>query len=148
MLFHILHFGLSQDIKYSSLCYTIGPCLSILYMKTSHLLTPASYSIASPVSSPLATPVCPVCLFHMFIWKHTFWSDIVCSGAPLIEHLRSRLSQMNWDCVGIHISQLPFVPSPTSPKLEDEYQPATRKEGTWWNKSSQSGCCVGRVVLF
>ena len=32
--FHILfHFGLSWDIEYSSLCYTVGPCcLSILYM--------------------------------------------------------------------------------------------------------------------
>ena len=34
ILFHILfHFGLSQDIEYSSLCYTVGPCcLSILYV--------------------------------------------------------------------------------------------------------------------
>ena len=34
ILFHILfHYGLSQDIEYSSLCYTIGPCcLSILYI--------------------------------------------------------------------------------------------------------------------
>ena len=32
VLFHILsHYGLSQDIQYSSLCYTVGPCcLSIL----------------------------------------------------------------------------------------------------------------------
>ena len=32
--FHILfHYGLSQDIEYSSLCYTAGPCcLSILYI--------------------------------------------------------------------------------------------------------------------
>ena len=27
ILFHsISHYGLSQDIKYSSLCYTVGPC--------------------------------------------------------------------------------------------------------------------------
>ena len=34
ILFHILfHYGLSQDIEYSSLCCTIGPCcLSILYV--------------------------------------------------------------------------------------------------------------------
>ena len=34
ILFHILfHYGLLQDIKYSSLCYTVGPCcLSILYI--------------------------------------------------------------------------------------------------------------------
>ena len=34
ILFHILsHYGLSQDIEYSSLGYTVGPCcLSILYI--------------------------------------------------------------------------------------------------------------------
>ena len=34
ILFHIFHYGLSsQDIKYNSICYTVGPCcLSILYM--------------------------------------------------------------------------------------------------------------------
>ena len=32
ILFHILfHYGLSQDVEYSSLCYAIGTCLSILY---------------------------------------------------------------------------------------------------------------------
>ena len=29
----IFHYGLSQDIEYSSLCYLVGPCcLSILYV--------------------------------------------------------------------------------------------------------------------
>ena len=34
IFFHILfHYSLSQNIKYSSLCYTAGPCcLSILYV--------------------------------------------------------------------------------------------------------------------
>ena len=33
ILFHILfHYGLSQDIEHSSLCYTTGLCLSILYI--------------------------------------------------------------------------------------------------------------------
>ena len=33
ILFHVsFHFGLSQDIEYSSLSYIVGPCwLSILY---------------------------------------------------------------------------------------------------------------------
>ena len=30
--FPIFHYDLSQDIEYSSLCYTVGPCLSILYI--------------------------------------------------------------------------------------------------------------------
>ena len=32
ILFHILfHYGSLQNIEYSSLCYVVGPCLSILY---------------------------------------------------------------------------------------------------------------------
>ena len=43
VLFHILfHYGLSQDIEYSSMCNTVGTsCLSILYMSL-HLLIPSS----------------------------------------------------------------------------------------------------------
>ena len=33
ILFYILlHYGLLQDIEYGSLCYRVGPCLSILYV--------------------------------------------------------------------------------------------------------------------
>ena len=33
-LFHFLfHYGLLQGIEYSSLCYTVGSCLSILYSR-------------------------------------------------------------------------------------------------------------------
>ena len=33
-IFNILfHYGLSQDTEYSSLCYTVRPCLSILYIQ-------------------------------------------------------------------------------------------------------------------
>ena len=40
ILFYILfHYGLSQDIEYSSLCYTGGPCcLAILYVAISNIL--------------------------------------------------------------------------------------------------------------
>ena len=31
-IYILSHYGLSQDIEYSSLCYTVGPCLSILYV--------------------------------------------------------------------------------------------------------------------
>ena len=32
IIFHIFHYGLSQDIEYSSLYYTVGPCcLSVLF---------------------------------------------------------------------------------------------------------------------
>ena len=48
ILFHILsHSGLSEDVEYSSLCYTVGPCLFILFnIYTSlHLLIQNSQSI-------------------------------------------------------------------------------------------------------
>ena len=34
-LFHVpFHYGLSQDIEYSSLCYTVGPCyLNVVLLK-------------------------------------------------------------------------------------------------------------------
>ena len=49
-IFHILfRYGLSQDIEYSFLCYSVGPCgLSILYIcvcYSLHLLTPDSQFI-------------------------------------------------------------------------------------------------------
>ena len=46
---HILfHYGLSWDIEYSSLCYTVGPCyLPILYTSL-HLLIPNSQSFPPP----------------------------------------------------------------------------------------------------
>ena len=31
-LFHIFLYGISQDIEYSSLCYTVGPCFIIPYI--------------------------------------------------------------------------------------------------------------------
>ena len=41
IVFHILfHYGLSQDIEHSSLCYTVGPCYNSL-----HLLIPDFQSI-------------------------------------------------------------------------------------------------------
>ena len=37
--FYVLfHYGLSQEIGYSSLCYTVGPCLSILNVLKYHFL--------------------------------------------------------------------------------------------------------------
>ena len=44
----LFHYGLSQDIQYSSLCYTLGPCcLSVLNCNTFlHLRTPNSQSIS------------------------------------------------------------------------------------------------------
>ena len=66
----IFHYVLSQDIEYSSLCATVGPCcLSILYMNSLHLLTPNySQSILPPSFSPLATTR----LFPLFVNPFVF----------------------------------------------------------------------------
>ena len=53
LFFHILfHCGLSEDIEYSSLCYTVRPyCLSILHNNL-HKLTPTLCSILPLTLSP------------------------------------------------------------------------------------------------
>ena len=47
----LFHYGLSQDTECTSLCYTVGLCLSILYVI--HLLTPNSQSIPPAFPFPL-----------------------------------------------------------------------------------------------
>ena len=61
-IYILFHFGLSQDIKYSSLCYRVGPCcLSILYIKSS-----ASAKLKLPVFPP-PTPTATICIFPMSV---------------------------------------------------------------------------------
>ena len=75
ILFHIfLHYGLVQDIEYSSPCYTVGLCcLSILslsiYINTSlHLLTPHSHCILPPLPLPLSNQnFMSLSLFHRLV---------------------------------------------------------------------------------
>ena len=58
--FYILHYGLSQDIEYSSLYYTVRPCCSsILYIFSLHILTPNSQS---------TTPPLPVYIFYLILF--------------------------------------------------------------------------------
>ena len=51
---HILfQYGLSQDVEYSSLCYTVGPCcLSILYIIVCILFLLVSLSVVSDSVTP------------------------------------------------------------------------------------------------
>ena len=55
ILFHILfHYGLSQDIEYTSFCYRVGPyCLSILYIIVCICSSQTSHPSLSYLSSPL-----------------------------------------------------------------------------------------------
>ena len=55
ILYHMFfHYGLSQNIECSSLCYMVGPCLSILCTGL-HLLAQASNPFLPQPLSPLAT---------------------------------------------------------------------------------------------
>ena len=51
----LFHYGLSQNIEYSSLCCAVGPCLSVLYYKSLHLIIPGSHASPHPTPSPLVT---------------------------------------------------------------------------------------------
>ena len=70
----LFHYGLSQDIEYSSLCYTVLPCgLSIFYITVSicWFQTPSPTLLSLP---PLWQPqVCTLCLWVCFYfidkWK-------------------------------------------------------------------------------
>ena len=66
ILSHILfHYGLSQDIEYSSLCYTVGPCcLSILYIP---VFICQSQTPNPTLSYPLPTWQPLVCFLHLWV---------------------------------------------------------------------------------
>ena len=78
ILFHILFlYDLSQDIEYSSLCYTVGRhCLSILYMSTSvNPLIPNSQSHLPHYPPSWQPQICSLCLwvYFCFIDKSICW---------------------------------------------------------------------------
>ena len=57
------HYGLLQDIEYSSLCYTVGPCcLSIFYIVVCVSANPKLLIYSSP--NPLS-PLVTIRLFSM-----------------------------------------------------------------------------------
>ena len=67
--FYFFCYGLSQDIEYSSLCYTAGSCLS----STLHLLTPSSHSISCLFPLALGNnKVCSLCLWVCFRFVDEF----------------------------------------------------------------------------
>ena len=67
------HQGLSQEIGYSSLCCTVGPCcLSILNIIVWHLLSPKSQSIPLPAPLPWQPQVGSLCRWVCFCFGDRF----------------------------------------------------------------------------
>ena len=77
----LFHYGLSQDIEYSFLCYRVGPdCLSILYIYTSlHLIIPNSQFFPPCYPFPFGNHksvlyVCELFFFWQWVFECSFSS--------------------------------------------------------------------------
>ena len=78
----LFHYGLSQDIEYSSLCYTIGlDCLSIPYVKAYICYAPPPTPFTWP--PPRQQPVCSLCLRFCFCFLGMFICVIFVSFVSL-----------------------------------------------------------------
>ena len=60
--YNLFHCGLLQNIEYSSLCYTVGCCLSILY-KMVCTYRPQTPSPSLSLSPPRQPQICSLCLW-------------------------------------------------------------------------------------
>ena len=67
--FYILfHYGLSQGIECSSLCYRVGPCCSFILFVESYVCSPQPPTISLPQTlPPWQTSVCSLCSWFCFI---------------------------------------------------------------------------------
>ena len=64
ILYHMFfHYGLSQNIECSSLCYMVGPCLSILCTGL-HLLAPSFQSFPPPAPLTLGNHKPVLCVYE------------------------------------------------------------------------------------
>ena len=83
-----LHYGLSQEIGYSSLCNTVGPrCLSILYIIvcTYQPQTPSpSLSLPPPPWQRQFWSLC-LCDSVLIVWKYLIWGRGACLGAYYLQ---------------------------------------------------------------
>ena len=62
LLFQILfHYWLLQDIEYSSLCYTVGPWLPILYTEK-YICQPQTLNLYLPTSIPFSNHKFVLCV--------------------------------------------------------------------------------------
>ena len=64
IIFHIFfHYGLSEETEYSSLCYTLGPCLSVLYIIVCIFSSHTPSPFTPPFSPPCQPQVSSLCLW-------------------------------------------------------------------------------------
>ena len=93
-------YDLSQDIEYSSMCYTVGPCPSTL-----HLLTPNSQSIPSSTSPSTATRLSSVSLFLLCQWVQLCCIlDFTCKWCHMVLFFSSwliSLSMITSSCIHV-----------------------------------------------
>ena len=100
ILFHSLfHYGLSQDIGYSSLCYTVGPChRTLLFIhpvyNSLHLLIPNSPSIPLPwkqevLNGLLKKQFLGLKYLSMVTIKHVLWDKLKRPGSSSNVHLHN-----------------------------------------------------------
>ena len=85
-----LHYGLLQVIKYSSLCYTVRPCLSILYVLVCIcavlcLVTQSCLTLCDPMRCSLPA----FCLWEFP--RQEYWSGLPCPPAGIFPNRGSNL---------------------------------------------------------
>ena len=77
----LLTYKLLQDIKYSSLCYAVGPCLSILYIVCVYAaakLLQSCPTLCSPIDgSPPGSPVPGILQARVLEWGAIAFSEYV-----------------------------------------------------------------------
>ena len=99
-VFPFFHYGISEDIAYSSPFYTSMTLLFIHSIYNSlHLLIPSSLSIPPPPPPPWQPQVCPLCLWVCFCFidrtiygAHTVWTWLSPFVTPLNETVLKRVS--------------------------------------------------------
>ena len=120
ILFHILfHYRLLQGIEYSSLCYRVGPCLSIFYIYSSvYLLEIYTIFIYEGVAKKVVKKQCVVSLKSTFNWASCMLLGISVS-APMVPMAAGALASSSW-------RSLPHQGSLSPPLAQSLPSPAAR----------------------
>ena len=120
----LFHYGLSEDIEYSSLCYTVGPrCLSIL-----HISGPQPFWYQGPVSWKTLCPQTGAGVLRGMVqavmramgggrWSFTCWPAahlLLCGPVPNRPRTGSGPWPAGWGTPAIYTSLHPPIPNSQS----------------------------------